>query len=658
MEKNHNSHNAVNDIFRLIDSGQIEHAETKCRSYLDTHPDDINVLGLLGAVLLKLGRAGEAKPVLEEAIRLEPAFAKPYEDLGMLYLSEDNAEQAVQYFDDAIRLDSNQASTYSGLAKALSRVGKAEAAAKAQQKYLALSPVAQDLAKAAKLLTAGESARAEKLCEVLLKKHPTNTEVLRLLTKIAIQDGRHVVVEGLLRRILKLSARDYRRYVDLGQYLGERGRYLDAIEVLEKAVMLEPAVSSIRQMLGDFLAIIGRSVDALAVYDAALQVDPGDFAALVGRGHMLRTLGHREEAINAYETAIAIHPGFGDVWWSLASLRNYRFSAEQVDQMRIQVDSVGENINSKISFHFALARACEEEDDFDGAWRNYEHGNSLMRSEVSYDPVRIESRHDAIIEVFDREFIEERSVPATDGPSPIFIVGMPRSGSTLLEQILASHSQVEGAAELPYMGMLSESLGRTRANGKQYPKVLQDMTADQMVSLGKSYAYYSQKHLQQDLPRFTDKMPSNFAHVAFIHLTLPNARIIDARRHPLDTCIGNYRQLFAQGKNHAYDLNECAEYYLEYIRLMNHWDDVLPGRVLKVQYEDVVADVEGQARRILEYCDLPWEDACLNFYETSRPVNTASSEQVREPIYNDAVAYWQNYESHLADLKDILEPVL
>jgi tetratricopeptide (TPR) repeat protein len=658
MDKKGQSRSAVNNIFRLINSGQLESAKSKCDAYLDKHPNDINVLGLMGAILLKLGRPADAKPILEKTIRLEPNFAKPHEDLGMLFLHEGETEKAVGYFQNAIRLDGSQAGAYSGLAKALARLGDNEAAEEARQKYLKLSPVAQALEQANKLLAAGQSDRAEKICNDLSKQQPNDTKVLRLLARIASDDGRHLIAEGLLKRILKLSANDYRCYIDLGLYLGERGRYPEAVEVLEKAVALQPGVISSQQRLGDSLAIIGKSADALAVYETALKLDADYPPALVGRGHMLRILGRKDEAVKAYESAIAIRPDLGDTWWSLASLRNYRFSQDHFDEMRTRVDSAGDNVNSNISFHFALARAYEADNDFDSAWQHYEQGNSKKRSAVQYDPVQIETSHDAIIEFFDHEFLEQRGSLAGDGPAPIFIVGMPRSGSTLLEQILASHSDVEGAAELPYIGLLSEALGGPRAKGKQYPAVLADMAPDQFLSFGKSYIYYSRSNLPKKTQRFTDKMPANFTHVGLIHLAMPNAKIIDARRHPIDVCVGNYRQLFAQGKNFAYDLNECAEYFLDYIRVMNHWDEVLPGRVLKVQYEDVVADLEGQARRMLEYCELPWEDACLNFHETSRPVNTASSEQVRVPIYSDAVDYWRNYEPHLADVKEILAQAL
>jgi len=653
------SKQAINDIFRLINSGQIEGAETACRSYLEKNPDDVNVLGLLGAVLLKLGQIADAKSTLERTIQLEPAFAKPYEDLGMLYLQESAPEQALRYFEDAIRLDGSQASAYSGLAKAFLSLGKNDLADAARQKYLKLSPVARALSEASSLFAKGEASQAEQVCEKLLKQSPSNTDILRLLAKIASKDERHIVAEGLLKRIIKLSVNHQQPYSDLGRFFGTRGRFPEAVEMLQKAVAMDPTVISNQQQLGGFLAILGKPADALNAYSKALQLDPNYPPALVESGHMLRILGRSQEAIKAYETGIQLRPDYGDAWWSLASLRSYRFSTAQIDEMQARLASSTLDEKSQAGFRFALARAFEGNNDFETAWQHYETGNALKRALVDYDPVKTEVSHDAIIECFDREFIERQPDPAADnGPAPIFILGMPRSGSTLIEQILASHSQVEGTGELPYIIMMSEALGRSRYGGKKYPQVLADMTADQLASLGKSYVYHTKTNRQHDLPRFTDKMPANFAHVGLIHLVLPNARIIDARRHPLDTCVANFRQLFAQGKNHAYDLNECAEYFLEYVRMMDHWNKVLPGRVLKIQYEDVVDDIEGQTRRMLEFCELPWEDACLAFHESSRPVNTASADQVREPLYGDAAGYWKNYESQLEDIQEILSPVL
>ena len=655
MSQNDDPRKAINDVFRLINSGQIEQAEAACRAHLGERPDDVNFLGLLGALQLKLGRADDARPLLERAIELEPAFAKPHEDLGVLHLRQGNAPEARRYLEMSISLDGSQATAYGALANACRQIGDMESAEEAHRKFMALSPVAQTLAKADKLLAAGQSAAAEKICDELSKEHPTNTQVLRMLARIASEAGRSVVAEGLLKRIVSLSPDDYRSIVDLGLYLAENGRYPEAVDALQRALQIDPSVTSTQQRLGDFLAIMGKPADALDVYEAALRLDENFVPALVGRGHMLRIVGRSGEAIESYESGIALRPEFGDAWWSLASLRSYSFTDAQVGVMNAQLEQVSdEDKVSKTSFYFALARAAEDRKDFETAWHNYELGNALKRSSVHYDPVRIETSHDSVIKQFDAAFLAQFPKHEDIETGPIFIVGMPRSGSTLIEQILASHSQVEGAAELPYLGLLTESLGGQRANGVIYPEILADMSASQLTAFGKSYLYYSQSNRPQKLPRFTDKMPNNFVHVGLIHLALPNARIIDARRHPLDVCVGNYRQLFAQGKNHSYDLNECAEYYLEYVRVMRHWDEVLPGRVLRVNYEDVVANTETEVRRLLDYCDLPWEEACLDFHKTARAVNTASSEQVRVPIYSDAVGYWEHYESKLADVKEIL----
>jgi tetratricopeptide (TPR) repeat protein len=659
MAESSGRRNAVNEVFRLINAGQFEQAESVCRAHLSNKADDVNILGLLGAILLKLGSTDDARETLEKTIQIEPTFPKPYEDLGALYLKEGDAAKARELLEQSIRLGGEQASAYAALASACNQLGDTQSAAEAQRQYMALSPVARTLSKAEKLLAVGKTAEAEKLCDEVSREHPTDTQVLRLLARIASQTGRAIVAEGLLKRIISLSPDEHRCVVDLGLFLAEQGRYPEAVEALENAVAMDPSAVSTQQRLGNFLAILGKSTEALAVYAAALQYDPDYVPALVGHAHMLRIVGQVDEAIESYETAIGLKPSYGDAWWSLASLRKYDFSDEQVEEIRTQIAATSDDeTTSKISLYFALARADESRNDFPAAWANYEHGNALKRSAVHYDPVRIETSHDAVIKQFDSDFLTRFSDDKDAPPGPIFVVGMPRSGSTLIEQILASHSQVEGAAELPYMGLLSESLGKQRATEKSYPEALADLSAEQLRAFGKSYLYYSQSNRPEGLPRFTDKMPANFVHVGLIHLALPNAKIIDARRHPLDVCIANYRQLFAKGKNHAYDLNECAEYYLDYVRVMDHWDKVLPGRVLRVDYEDMVADVESEVRRLLSYCDLPFEDACLDFHKTERAVNTASSEQVRVPIYSDAIEFWKNYEPWLDDVKLILEPAL
>jgi len=317
----------------------------------------------------------------------------------------------------------------------------------------------------------------------------------------------------------------------------------------------------------------------------------------------------------------------------------------------------GLTVQSEVNFLFALGKAYEDRMEFDRAWAYYQEGNSKQRASVSYDPVQTESMNDRLVRIFDRDFLQSRTGSGLADPAPIFILGLPRSGSTLLEQILASHSQVEGTSELPYVSRVAGWLNRNRVDGINYPEAVRELRAENFLSLGKDYLQLAHMHRRSGAPRFIDKMPNNFPHVGLLALILPEAKIIDARRHPLDACLSCYRQLFAKGQNFTYDLTEIGEYYLQYQRLMDHWADVLPGRVLTVQYEEVVSDFPNQVRRLLEFCGLPWEDACLRFYESDRPVRTLSSEQVRQPIYDRSVGHWRAYARHLDELLAVIEPI-
>ena len=313
---------------------------------------------------------------------------------------------------------------------------------------------------------------------------------------------------------------------------------------------------------------------------------------------------------------------------------------------------------SRVNFLFALAKAFEDRGDFERAWDYYATGNASQRVDEYYDPVQTEFINDAIVDVFDAELLAEKSGGGDPDRAPIFVVGLPRSGSTLIEQILASHSTVEGTSELPYLGRVAMSLNRNRADGINYPQSVRELGSENFVALGKDYLRRAGRHRVEGTGHFIDKMPNNFPTIGFLHLILPNAKIIDARRHPLDSCLSCYRQLFARGQSFTYDLTDIGEYFLQYQRLMDHWHAVLPGRVLTVQYEELVGDFENQTRRLLEYCELPFEDACLRFYETDRPVRTPSSEQVRQPIYTSSIGFWRNYECHLGELRDVLAPCL
>ncbi|MGH8222027.1 MAG: sulfotransferase [Woeseiaceae bacterium] len=647
----------IDRLVALAGEGRTDLAERECRSRLSEHPGDVNLKALLGAILLKNGAIGEAEPLLLEVIRQEPGFAKPHEDLGMLYLSRGDAERAAGCFEKALAIDASLDAALYGLATALERCGRYDEAAAARQRYVAGSPAARVLAEAARHFEEGRPDQAEKLCGEILSREPRDLNALRLLARIAADDGRSVIADGLYRRILKLAPDFHLAHADYAQFLAECSRFHEAAGMFERARTLQPRQAELERRLADVLAIVGRTKDALAAWQRSLAIEPRHPRALVGRGHMLRILGRRDEAVASYAECAELEPAYGEAWWSLASMRGFRFDEGQLQTMEAQCMEADTDPPSRVALLFAIARAFESNGDYANAWEYYRRGNTDKRGQVRYDPVETEAQVDARIKVFDREVLA-RPQRAKDDSTPICIVGMPRSGSTLIEQILASHSRVEGCGELPYMVMLSTALGEQDPDGLRYPEILRELPPERCEALGREYLRHAASHRRKETPYFTDKMPANFLHVGFIHLVLPDAVIIDARRDPLDTCVGNYRQLFAQGKNQSYDLQELGEYYLQYLRLMEHWDAVLPGRVLRVQYEDVVGDLDAQVRCILDHCGLPFEEACLDFHRSPRAVNTASAEQVREPVYTDAVGYWKHYEEHLDELKEILAPVL
>ena len=366
----------------------------------------------------------------------------------------------------------------------------------------------------------------------------------------------------------------------------------------------------------------------------------------------------QQEAIEADRDCIRLKPDKGETYWSLANLKTYQLTDADIEEMQSRVESGGLTDESHVNFLFALAKAYEDRGDFDKAWDYYSEGNSIRRMLERYDPVQTEVQNDAIVTVFDEALFEVKAGLGNPDRAPIFVVGLPRSGSTLIEQILASHSMVEGTSELPYVRQVEHSLSKNRADGVNYPEAVRELAEPHFKSLGQDYLDAAQLHRTEGAPRFIDKMPNNFPSVGFVHLILPNAKIVDARRYPLDACLSCYRQLFGRGQSFTYDLTDIGEYFLQYQRMMDHWHEVIPGRVLTVQYEDMVTDFEAQVRRLLAYCDLPWEEACLHFHETERPVRTASSEQVRQPVYLKSVNFWRSHERHLGELIDVLTPVL
>jgi tetratricopeptide (TPR) repeat protein len=577
----------------------------------------------LGYLLLRANRAGDALPVLERATRLDPSLERAWFSLG----------------------------------KALALLGRGKDADAAFERSFELSPERRLMAHAAEHQKEGRIDEAERIYRRVLRKNPDNVDALRLLALLAMRVDRQDDAESLLQRAIEIAPDFLLALLDLGRLRKEQDRYEEALECFDRVIALEPSQPQAHFLRAATLARASFTQESIDAYRSCLAVRPGHVGALLGLGHVLKAVGDYDAAVASYQACMREAPDFGETYWSLANLKTYRFDDATVAEMETRAAASGANDQSVVNFRFALGKAYEDRGDYERAWDHYRRGNVSQRAQVKYDPVQTAVMNDRILGVFDAALIEKLRGAGDPDPSPIFILGLPRSGSTLLEQILATHTDVEGTSELPYVGRLATSLNLNRPDGVNYPEATRELGPSNLSTMGRDYLARARMHRRSGASRFIDKMPNNFPNAGLIALVLPNAKIIDARRHPLDACLSNYRQLFAKGQNFTYDLTEIGEYYLEYQRMMDHWHEVLPDRVLTVQYEDVVADFEPQVRRLLAFCGLPWQDACLRFYESERPVRTPSAEQVRQPIYDRSVGHWKNYAHHLGELLDVIAPI-
>jgi tetratricopeptide (TPR) repeat protein len=654
------------EAVELINSGRIAQAEVLCRAAVARNGDDVNMTALLGATLLKARKLAEAEKYLRHSVQLAPNFAKPWSDLGHLLLQTRRVEEAVVILQKAVELEASDGDAWFNLGKALALSGKGREADAAFEKSFDLNPERKALALAAEHHQQGRTEQAERMLRELLRKNPDNVDALRLQGVLSLAAGRLQEAEKLLKRATHMAPDFSDAQLDLGKVYKEQHKLADAIVALERAIALEPGNFFGYFLLASVLSPAARTDDAIAAYRKVLELRPRHAGAWLGLGHALKTAGQQDEAIAAYRECLRLRPGSGETWWSMANLKTYQLSDDDIQAMQLQLakqegageDEEGFSTQSRVNMLFALAKAYEDRGDDPLAWEYYVQGNSIQRMQESYDPVRTEVVNDEIMAVFNPEFLEQQKDLGHPSNEPIFVIGLPRSGSTLLEQILASHSQVEGTSELPYVGVIANTAGRNRADGLIYPRALRDVAPGKWAEMGQTYLELARIHRGLGKPRFIDKMPNNFPHVGLIHLMFPNARIIDARRYPLDSTLSCYRQLFARGQSFVYDLTDIGEYFLQYQRMMDYWHEVLPGRVLTVQYEDLVTDFDNQLARLLQYCGLPFEESCSRFWETSRPVRTASSEQVRQPIYAQSIHRWRRYEADLAELIEVLQPVL
>jgi len=651
----------VREVYNLAirhrDAGDDAQAELICRRALPAYGKDPNILCLLGESLLNQRRPQEARQWFGRALELFPEFARAMEGMGRAYLKEKKAGKALRFLQQAASRVPDRVTTQMALGRAYAAVGQGIESDRAFGRAFELDPVKAAIARAVEAQRADRVGEAERILRELLAEHPDEVTALRLLGTIASDTNRWGAAKRLLERTVRLAPDFILAWSDLATLYLRQERFDEALENIEHAIALDSSLPYAWVIKGNILAKAQRHQEALDTYQKALDISPGHAGALSGRGHVLKTIGRQQESIAAYRECIREFPAFGEAYWSLANLKTFEFNAGEVAAMLRLVEEKELADEPKVNMLLSLGKHYENEKDYDRAFAFYRRGNDLRRRHEVYDPVQTQVIHDRIIEVFSRDFIESRQGRGNPDPAPILVVGLPRSGSTLIEQILASHSQVEGTMELPDLARCIKEVNRAKRDRKEYPEALAELGAEDFARLGKKYLESTMRY-RTGRAYFIDKMPNNFPSIGFLHLILPNAKVINARRHPLDSCMGCYKQLFYKGQSFTYDQFELAQYYLQYQRIMDHWHAVLPGKVLDVRYEDMVNDQEAQTRRLLEYCGLPWEDRCLRFWETERAINTASSEQVRQPIYKGAVNFWKNYEAHLGETIAILEPLL
>ena len=602
----------------------------------------------------------EAERRVRAALAAAPDAASLHDDLGTILARQGRHAEAIPAFERALQLDARLPHARKRLADALAASGRGQDADQLYAAYFAQDPDRQAIADGAEHLHAGRKAEAIAAFEGVIRRKPDHIDALRMLAiTLAGEPSTADDAEALLSKVTSLAPGYTAAWINLGALYIDQKKWVKGVESFRTATRLEPANAAAWFGLANALAQATYQEESVAAYRRAVELNPGDSFALLGMAHVLKAVGKQDESIAAYREAIALRPESGEAYWSLANLKTYRFTPEDVTAMRAQVDLEGLPPSTSVHFCFALGKACEDAQHYDAAWHWYHTGNQRQRPLVSHDPLVLEDRYDAIISTFSAEFLRAHQGQGFEAADPIFIVGLHRSGSTLIEQILASHSQVEGTAELPDLAQVTAAVGRYRPDNVLFPSAARDLRPKDWRAYGKQYIQQTRRHRHTSKSRFIDKMPNNFPLIGFLHLILPNARIINACRHPLDSLIGNYKQLYGGGPDYSYDMEELADYYRQYHRIMQHWNEVLPGKVLTVHYEDTVLDLESQVRRILEHCGLPFEESCLHFYRNERAVKTASSEQVRRPIYTEALGVWRRYDRHLelwkTELADIIE---
>ncbi len=635
-------------------------AQTQVDEILKAVPGHPQALMLLGAAHRRQGDLTAALSVLTPLAASQPKAASVHLELGLALSDAGDPKGAITALQRTTALKPAQPDAWRALADLYVVAGDVAGADRAYAQSIRWSTEDAALMEAAIALADDKLAVAERLLKARLNDTPTDVAAMRMLAEVAGRLGRYGDSERLLTRALELAPGFDAARHNLATVLYRQAKLEPALDEINRLLAKSPNDPNYRNLQAGALARVGDVTESIAVYGKMLRDYPNQPKGWLSYGHALKTAGRHADGVAAYRRSIAQQPSFGEAYWSLANLKTFKFEPGEVEAMRSQLARDDLDLEHRFHLHFALGKALEDARAFEESFYHYAQGNRLRRSVIDYDADEGRESLQRAKALFTPDFFTARKGQGAEAPDPIFIVGLPRSGSTLIEQILDSHSQVEGTAELPEIGFIARTLGdrKRKSEPSRYPEAIAELSPEQLRQLGQSFIDKTRIQRKTAKPFFIDKLPNNFLHIGLIQTILPNAKIIDARRSPMGACFSGFKQHFARGQNFSYDLEDLGRYYADYVELMAHFDTVSPGKIHRVFYEKMVEDTEGEVRRLLDYCGLDFEDGCLRFYENERAVRTASSEQVRSPIFTDAVEHWRHYEPWLEPLKSALGEVL
>lgn len=643
----------------LLQGSRLNEAAAILRTLLETPlspQDEVEALYMLAVIQRYSRQYGSALHTLEAVLSIDPEYSRAFQEQGHSYLALNKPDPARDAYTRAVALNPALQASWRVLGGLYDRSGQPQKAAGARQQLSFLESLPKELVGVYSLLHQNKLRKAELQCRNFMQRNKHHVEGMRLLAQIGVRLQNFDDPEFLLESCVELYPDHLPARVDYLNLLLRTQKFEKALEQAQILLESNPENAGYRVNLAAALVGLGKIEEGIAGYRQLLQEDADNARLHLLLGHALKTTGAFSDAIEAYRSAYRIRPEFGDAFWSLANTKTYEFTNAELAHIVKYEQSADTSLEDRIHLCFAAGKAHEDGKEFDSSFAYYERGNALKKQQVPYKDEIFQSRVEAQMEVCTKELFARRTGVGYEAPDPIFIVGLPRSGSTLLEQILASHSIVDGTLELHNILSLAQRLrGRKVTDAPRYPAILQELDDQYFQQFGERYIEDTRVY-RGGAPFFIDKMPNNFLHIGLIRLILPNAKIIDARRHPMACCFSGFKQLFGEGQEFTYGLYEIGRYYSGYVRVMDHWDRVLPGFVLRVMHEDVVDDLETQVRRILDFCNLPFEEDCLHYYKTERNIRTPSSEQVKQPIYRSAVEQWRHFEKHLEPLRDALGP--